>query len=186
MQSGNRAVGAWSGTIVAVAAAVAVALALSVFVGTPVGAAQAGKPDPEDVAEGMRLYRTKADCQTCHGWAADGRKMDTQMPDAPNLRTSRLPRAGIIYTIKCGRPGKSMPAFDRLAYSDGRCFDMKQADLQRQALQLPDPPATLQPREIEMIVDFLFAKVIGKGPMDRATCIEYWGSDVEACAEFPK
>jgi mono/diheme cytochrome c family protein len=46
--------------------------------------AQAPKPDPEDVAEGLRLYRTKADCQTCHGWAADGRKMDTQMPDAPS------------------------------------------------------------------------------------------------------
>ena len=37
-----------------------------------------------------------------------------------------------------------------------------------------------------MVADFLFAKVIGKGPMDRAKCIEYWGSDVEACSEFPK
>src|SRR4026209_1618297 len=77
---------------------------------------------PEDVAEGMRLYRTKADCQTCHGWAADGRKMDTQMPDAPNLRTTRLGRAGILYAIRCGRPGRGMPAFDRQAYVDAsRC-----------------------------------------------------------------
>jgi hypothetical protein len=63
---------------------------------------------------------------------------------------------------------------------------MKQADLKRLGLQLPDPPATLQPREIEMLADFLFAKVIGKGPMDHAKCIEYWGSDVDACKEFPK
>jgi len=49
-------------------------------------------PDPDDVAEGMRLYRTKGDCQSCHGWAADGRKMDTQMPDGANLRTTRLNR----------------------------------------------------------------------------------------------
>jgi len=28
--------------------------------------------------------------------------------------------------------------------------------------------------------------VIGKGPMTRAACIEYWGSDVEVCSEFPK
>jgi len=28
-------------------------------------------PDADDVAEGMRLYRTKGDCQSCHGWAAD-------------------------------------------------------------------------------------------------------------------
>jgi cbb3-type cytochrome c oxidase subunit III len=141
--------------------------------------------DPEDVAEGMRLYRQKADCQACHGWAADGRKMDSQMPDGANLRTTRLNRNGLVTAIKCGRPGKSMPAFDRLAYSDGRCFDMKQADVTRLG-GLPDPPATLQPREIEMIVDFLTTKVVGQGPMDRAKCIEYWGSDVEACREFPK
>ena len=147
-------------------------------------AAQA--PDADDVAEGMRLYRQKGDCQACHGWAADGRKMDSQMPDGANLRTTRLNRDNLITAIKCGRPGKGMPAFDRLAYSDGRCYSMKEADLKRQGLQLPDPPATLQPREVDMIVAFLFAKVIGKGPMDRATCIEYWGSDVDACRDFPK
>ena len=149
-------------------------------------APRAQTPDPDNVAAGMRIFRTKADCQACHGWAADGRKMDSQMPDGANLRTTRLDRDRLIAAIKCGRPGKSMPAFDRLAYSDGRCYDMKQADLKRLGLQLPDPPATLQPREIEMIVDFLFAKVIGKGPMDRARCIEYWGSDVDACREFPQ
>jgi hypothetical protein len=25
------------------------------------------------------------------------------------------------------------------------------------------------------------AKVVGKGPMDKAKCIEYWGSEVDAC-----
>jgi hypothetical protein len=44
----------------------------------------------------------------------------------------------------------------------------------------------LHPREIEMLADFLFEKVIGKGPMDRAKCIEYWGEEVDACKEFPK
>jgi Cytochrome C oxidase, cbb3-type, subunit III len=148
--------------------------------------AHAQAPNPEDVADGMRLYRQKGDCQACHGWAADGRKMDTQMPDGANLRTTRLNREGLVTAIKCGRPGKGMPAFDRLAYSDGRCYGMKQADLTRLSLQLNDPAATLQPREVEMLVDFLMAKVVGKGPMDRAKCIEYWGSDVEACSEFPK
>jgi hypothetical protein len=28
--------------------------------------------------------------------------------------------------------------------------------------------------------------VVGKGPMDRAKCIDYWGSDVDACREFAK
>jgi hypothetical protein len=143
------------------------------------------KPDPDDVAEGMRLYRTKADCQTCHGWAADGRKMDTQMPDGANLRTTRLNRAAIVYAIRCGRPGRGMPAYDRQAYVDAaRCNNTTQADLRKNDLSLPDPPSYLQPREIEMITDFLFEKVVGKGPMDRAACIEYWGAEIDVCDEL--
>jgi mono/diheme cytochrome c family protein len=147
--------------------------------------AQAPAPDPADVAEGMTIYRTKADCQTCHGWAADGRKMDTQMPDAPNLRQTRLGRAGILFAIKCGRPGRGMPAFDRLAYTDAaRCNNTTKADLQKNNLELASPAATLQPREIVMVADFLFAKVIGKGPMDsKAKCVEYWGKDTDVCDE---
>src|SRR3954466_13245621 len=98
-------------------------------------AAVAQTPDPDGVAAGMRIYRQKGDCQACHGWAADGKKMDSQMPDGANLRTTRLNRGNIVNAIKCGRPGKGMPAFDRLAYSDGRCYDMKQADLKRLNLQ---------------------------------------------------
>lgn len=147
--------------------------------------AQAPALDPQDVAEGMTIFRTKADCQTCHGWAADGRKMDTQMPDAPNLRASRLGRAGIIYAIKCGRPGRGMPAFDRQAYIDAsRCNNTTKADLEKNNLELVSPAATLQPREIEMVTDFLFAKVIGKGPMDHAKCVEYWGEETDVCKEF--
>ena len=140
-------------------------------------------PDAADVAEGMRLYLQKGDCQACHGWAADGRKMDSQMPDGSNLRETRLDRARLITTIKCGRPGPGMPAFDKFAYSDGRCYGMKKADLKS---AMPDPPATFQQREIELVADFLFQKAVGKGPMDLAKCIEYWGSDVDACREFKR
>ena len=166
---------------------VCVALAGSLAPGRLLRAQQTPAPDPDDVTEGMRIYRTKADCQTCHGWAGDGRKMDTQMPDAPNLRGTRLGRAGIVYAIKCGRPGRGMPAFDRLAYTDAaRCNGTTLADLKKNGLALTDPPSTLQPREIEMIADFLFDKVIGKGPMDRAKCVEYWGADVDVCADFSR
>src|SRR5689334_13311574 len=57
---------------------------------TPTARDQAA--DAADVAEGMRLYLQKGDCQACHGWAADGRKMDSQMPDGSNLRETRLNR----------------------------------------------------------------------------------------------
>jgi len=140
----------------------------------------------EDIAVGMSLFMRKADCQACHGWAGDGRKMDSQMPDGANLRALTIDREVLIMTIRCGRPGTQMPSFERLAYSDGRCFGLKQADLRARSLQMPDPAATLAPSEIERLADFLLAKVVGKGPMDRAQCAEYWGSAVEACNELPR
>ncbi len=149
-------------------------------------AARAQAPDAADVAEGLRLYQQKGNCQACHGWAADGRKTDSQMPDGPNLRETKLDRAKLVATVKCGRPGTGMPAFDKFAYSDGRCYGMKEADLKKFATRMPDPPATLQQREVELIVDFLMAKVVGKGPMDRAQCVDFWGADVDACREFQK
>ena len=148
-----------------------------------VSAARA-QSDAGDLAEGMRLFLQKGNCQACHGWAGDGRKMDSQMPDGANLRESKLGREGLVLTIKCGRPGRSMPAFDKFAYSDGRCYSMTLAELKARGLSLPDPPATLQQREIELLVDFLLARVVGGGPMDRARCAEYWGAEVEACAQF--
>src|SRR5437588_9830869 len=76
-------------------------------------------PAASDVAEGMRLYLQKGDCQSCHGWAADGKKMDSQIPDASNLRETRLNRQRLVKTIKCGRPGTGMPSFYKFAYSYG-------------------------------------------------------------------
>jgi Cytochrome C oxidase, cbb3-type, subunit III len=147
--------------------------------------AAAQSVDPADIAAGLRLFRQKGNCQACHGWAGDGRKMDSQMPDGANLRESVLDREALILIIKCGRPGTGMPAFDKFAYSDGRCHGLKQADLKAPSRQLPDPPATLQAREIETIADFMLAKIVGKGPMDRAKCVDYWGKDVEECNDLP-
>jgi mono/diheme cytochrome c family protein len=157
------------------------AAALAVF---SVTSAWSQAPDPSDVAEGGRLFRQKANCQSCHGWAGDGRKMDTQMPDGANLRESALDRQNLMMTIKCGRPGTGMPAFDKFAYSDGRCYGLKQSDLRSSGSRMPDPAATLQQREIDAILDFLMVKIVKQGAMDRAKCVEYWGSEVEACQEF--
>jgi len=152
----------------------------------PSAQAPAQSPDPSDIAEGLRLYQQKANCQACHGWAGDGHKTDNQMPDGANLRETKLNRAGLVMVIKCGRLNSQMPAFDKFAYSDGRCYGKTQADLKGYATRMPDPPATLQAREIDLIADFLMAKVVGKGPLDHAKCVELWGSDVEACKQYPQ
>src|SRR2546429_9793003 len=85
-----------------------------------IATAWAQNPDPADVAAGMRLFRQKGNCQACHGWAGDGRQMDSQMPAGTNLRESGLDRGALIELIKCGRPGSGMPAFDNFAYHVGR------------------------------------------------------------------
>jgi mono/diheme cytochrome c family protein len=143
-------------------------------------------PSASDIADGMRLYEQKGACQACHGWSGDGHKSDSQMPDGANLRESKLNRSGLVTTIKCGRLNSQMPAFDKFAYSDGRCYGKKQADLKAYPIRMPDPAATLQQREIDLIVDFLMAKVVGKGPMDHAKCVDFWGSEADACKELPK
>ena len=148
---------------------------------TPIPALAA---DAEDYSDGMRLFQQKANCQGCHGWAGDGRKMDNQMPDGANLRASTIDRAALVMVVKCGLPGTGMPAFDRLAYSDGRCFGKKQSDLAAAGIRMSDPPATLQPREIEILADFIVAKILGKGALTRAACIDYWGGDAEPCREI--
>src|SRR6202008_3601973 len=87
--------------------------AMALLSALAVSAGRAQTTDSGDLAEGMRLYLQKADCQSCHGWAGDGRKMDSQMPDAPSLRETRLNRERLVMTIKSGRPGAGMPAVDK-------------------------------------------------------------------------
>ena len=163
------------------------AAAILAFAFSAAAPGQEQKPlDASDIADGMRLFQQKANCQACHGWAGDGHKSDSQMPDGANLRETKLNRAGLVLLIKCGKLNSQMPAFDKFAYSDGRCYGKKQDDLKAYPPRMPDPPATLQMREIELIADFMMAKIVGKGPMDHAKCVEFWGSETDVCKEFPK
>jgi len=88
--------------------------------------------------------------------------------------------------VKGGPANMQMPTWDKFADSDGRCFMMTAADLAKNPTRMPDPPATLQPREIELLADFLMTKVVGQGPMDYAKCVEFWGSEVEVCKALKK
>ena len=40
---------------------------------------------------------------------------------------------------------------------------------------------------MQRLADYLMAKVIGQGEMNRDECIEFWDEDTEACQEeFPR
>src|SRR5262249_60136856 len=66
--------------------------------------------NPDDIAAGFRLFRQKGNCQACHGWAGDGRKMDGQMPDGTNLRQSAVVREALMLLVKWSRAGRAMTA----------------------------------------------------------------------------
>src|SRR5262249_24837282 len=118
--------------------AVELAIAATAFLLPRAQGQDAQQLNPSDIADGMRLYQQKGNCQACHGWAGDGHKTDSQMPDGANLRDSKLNRSGLVTVIKCGRLNSQMPAFDKFAYSDGRCYGKKQADLKAYPIRMPD------------------------------------------------
>jgi cbb3-type cytochrome c oxidase subunit III len=158
----------------------------AVMLGLLVILAQARLPAlaDDDFAGGRRIFLEKADCGYCHGWAGDGAGQGQSPGGAANLRQSRLNRDSLIMTISCGIPGRAMPHFDDQAYTDKRCYGMTEAELGDKVP--PNPPSTSLPRrDIEILADYLLAKVIGRGAITREECVEALGPRVRSCGEYP-
>jgi mono/diheme cytochrome c family protein len=163
--------------IIAACIAPAVGLLLAVAV-----AAQNAAPG--DIALGKRLYQDKATCGFCHGWSGDGAG-DPQSPGkAANLRETKLDHDQLVEVIRCGVPGgTAMPHFDKFAWTKGEeCFGMTADEVGDK--KPPNPPVGLQKREIEAIVAYLEAKVVGKGPPTVADCEDYFGQGSKRCQEM--
>ena len=138
----------------------------------------------QDFSHGRRVFLEKADCQYCHGWAGDGAGQGQSPGGAANLRRSQLDREQLIVVIQCGVPGTAMPHFDELAYTDKRCYGLTEADIGDRKPPLP-PSTTLPKRDIEVLADYLRAKVIGRGPVTREECFETLGERVRSCNDLP-
>jgi mono/diheme cytochrome c family protein len=139
----------------------------------------------DDFAFGRRLFLDKAQCSYCHGWAGDGAGEPQSNGAAANLRVTPLKRDQLIEVVTCGVPGKAMPHFDEEAYTDKRCYGVTEAELGLNTPALP-PGSTLNRREIEAVVDYLRAKVIGRGPLvTRGECEEAYGDGARQCAQYP-
>lgn len=157
------------------AAVAAASVMLAVVAGAPSASAQ-------NVELGMTVYKTKVDCGRCHGWPGNGVPDDPRSPAGANLRTTQLTRDQLIEVIKCGRPGTGMPHFDARAYVDDRCYGVTREQLGDQTP--PASPTSLIGREIEAVVDYMEAKIIGRGTITREECVEYFG-DTPTCNEYP-
>jgi len=140
----------------------------------------------DDFAFGRRIFQDKAQCSYCHGWAGDGAGAPQSSGGAANLRETKIGREQLIEVISCGVPGKAMPRFDDTAYAEKRCYGgMSESDIGQYLPPLP-AGALLNRHEIETLVDFLQAKIIGRGPPTRDECLEVFGERAaRSCNEYP-
>src|SRR5260370_15158137 len=126
--------------------------------------------DETKVKAGLEIWKSSG-CADCHGAFADGDKARDEAPTGANLRTSRLDAAGLKQTISCGRPGADMPSFDEGAYTVRACAG-------RPLGAAPDNlyPASskLSPADIDALVTYLQARVIGRGRITRDQSLYYY------------
>jgi mono/diheme cytochrome c family protein len=111
--------------------------------------------DAARIAAGEEAWN-KAGCPPCHGADGEG-GTGGEFPAGPSLRKTRLDRAALTETISCGLPGTEMPAWLDGAYTQRPCYGFSAG---------PPDGTTLIPvlsaDEIEALVDYLMAKIVGK------------------------
>jgi mono/diheme cytochrome c family protein len=127
--------------------------------------------DEARVKAGLNAWKN-AGCSECHGAFADGERERDEAPVGANLRSTRLDNAAITEVIRCGRPNTGMPRFDESAYSQRGCYGQPTG-------AVPDAlyptPRMLSPQEIELVVTYLRARVIGRRAITPDECTYYYG-----------
>ena len=140
----------------------------------------AGSAAAQDVDQGKRVFSNTAACTRCHGWAGNGAPEGPGYPTGADLRNSKLERADMKEVIQCGRAGSEMPSFARSAWSTLKCFGMTAADVGNMK-PVPDG-AQIGDAQIEALLDYLYAKVVGKPRATKSDCEEYFGAAAPRCA----
>jgi mono/diheme cytochrome c family protein len=137
--------------------------------------------DDAKVKAGMEVWKSSG-CADCHGSFANGEKQRDESPSGPSLRTAKLDAAALKLVVSCGRPGGSgMPAFDEGAYKIRACYDRP---LGAAPDNLYPTPRTLNPGEIDAVVAYLQARIIGRGRITREECLTYYEGEPDWCEDI--
>jgi hypothetical protein len=139
--------------------------------GAALALATAAHAQNEDkVKAGLEIWKSSG-CADCHGSFADGDKQRDESPTGANLRTTRLDAAALKQTIRCGRPNAGMPSFDEGAYTKSGCYGQPTG-------AVPDglypTSRTLSSDEIDTLITYLQARIIGRGRITRDECLFYY------------
>jgi hypothetical protein len=159
--------------LVAVAVLVAGYTGAAVAVGPPQGVEV-----PKNVQYGLATLK-RANCMTCHKWHGDGGP--GYGGPAISLRKTLLNREQLIQAIKCGRPGRGMPFFDRQAYNSDICYGMTFEDFADKEDHRPQKgKKTLNDRQVNAVADFIIAELQGK-EVTKEYCVMFYGGPTRRC-----
>ena len=154
----------------------AAALVLTAQATRPASAQTLSREEERAIEMGKDIYKVKANCQFCHKWDASG---DTGYGGvALSLRKTQLTPEQFTEVVKCGRPFTGMPHHDERAYTDKRCYGMTKEELGKDA---PPIGESLNAREIDAVVKYLFARHVGRGVSTYEDCIDFWGKETRQC-----
>jgi mono/diheme cytochrome c family protein len=131
----------------------------------------------EQAKAGLEIWKSSG-CADCHGPFADGDKQRDEMPTGANLRGSRLDAAALKQTISCGRPDTGMPSFDGGAYQVRACYGQPLGDAPD---NLYPAPRTLTPEQIDSVIAYLQAHVLGRRQITREDCLYYYYDQPSWC-----
>jgi hypothetical protein len=139
--------------------------------------------DQAKVKAGLTTWKT-AGCPECHGPFANGEKENEDAPTGANLRDTRLDDAAVAETIRCGRPGAGMPRFSEDSYVTHGCYGQPPGAVPD---DLYPAPRSLSAQEIEAVVAYLRARIIGKRAVTPQECAAYYEEQASSiCDEAQK
>jgi mono/diheme cytochrome c family protein len=144
---------------------------LALVVGVCAQGSVALAQNADAVRAGLDLWRGSG-CSECHGPFANGEKERDEAPTGADLRRARLDAAALKLTISCGRPG-GMPAFDG---GSTLCAGRQNGDY--------PAPRMLNSAEIDAVVTYLQARILGKGRITKQECLLYYYDKPDWCDDY--
>ena len=126
--------------------------------------------DEARVKAGLEAWKG-AGCAECHGAFADGEKERDEAPTGADIRRARLTPDELKLTIRCGRPG-GMPAFD----DGGSGCTGETGDY--------PAPVKLNAEQIDNVIAYLQARIIGKGRITKQECLYYYDNKEDWCQDY--
>jgi len=126
----------------------------------------------DKVKAGLAAWRNSG-CADCHGAFANGEKERDESPTGADLRRARLNTEELKLAIRCGRPGTGMPSFEEGA-----------SGCPGGGGELYPAPAKLNTEQIDNVVAYLQARIIGKGKITKQECLLYYTEKPDWCDDY--